>query len=259
MNDILQLKNKKIVIMGIANERSLAWGVAKSLHHAGAKLIFTYRKERSLTKLTSLLEKHELEAELIVACDVSDDDSIKQAFTMIGDKVEKIDGVVHAIAFAHGEDLHGDFIDTSRSGYAFAQDTSTYSLIAVSREARPYLTNGSAIVTMSALGAERVLDGYKVMGVAKAALESTCKHLALDLGESNIRINTISAGPIRTLAAKGIPTFLKMLQDAKEKAPLKRNVTQEEVGNMTMVLLSPISSGVTGEVLHVDAGFNIMG
>ena len=259
MNDILQLKNKAIVIMGIANERSLAWGVAKVLHDAGAKLIFTYRKERSLSKLTDLLAKHGITATLVVACDVSNDDSVKMAFNSIGEKVGKIDGIVHAIAFAHGEDLHGDFIDTSRDGYAFAQDTSAYSLIAVSREARPYLNDGASIVTMSALGAERVLEGYKVMGVAKAALESTCKHLALDLGESNVRINAISAGPIRTLAAKGIPSFQRMLQEAKAKAPLKRNVTQEEVANMTMMLLSPISSGVTGEVLHVDGGYNIMG
>lgn len=259
MENILQLKAKNIVIMGVANERSLAWGVAKTLHHAGANLIYTYRKERSLNKLTSLLEKHNMNAELVVACDVSSDESIKEAFNEIGEKAGQIDGIVHAIAFAHGEDLHGDFINTSRSGYAFAQDTSAYSLIAVAREARRFLTDGASIVTMSALGAERVLDGYKVMGVAKAALESTCKHLALDLGESNIRVNTISAGPIRTLAAKGIPTFQKMLQDSKEKAPLKRNVTQEEVGNMTMMLLSPISSGVTGEVLHVDAGYNIIG
>lgn len=259
MNDLIQLKDKNIVIMGVANERSLAWGIAKTLHKAGANLIFTYRKERSYQKLIQLLEKENIEHTLTVACDVNEDDSLQQAFTKIGEEVNTIHGIVHAIAFAHGEDLHGDFVNTTRSGYAFAQDTSAYSLIAVAREAKPYLEAGSSIITMSALGAERALDGYKVMGVAKAALESTCKYLALDLGEANIRINAISAGPIRTLAAQGVPTFKQMLRDTKEKAPLKRNVTQEEVGNAALMLLSPLSSGITGEIVHVDAGYNIVG
>ena len=259
MRDILQLENKTFVIMGVANERSLAWGVAESLYQAGAKLIFTYRKERSLEKINKLLEKHNYEAELVVACDVNDDESIKTAFMEIGHKAGEINGVIHSIAFAHGEDLKGDFLDTSRSGYAFAQDTSAYSLIAVAREAKPFLAEGSAIVTMSALGAERALEGYKVMGVAKAALESAMKYLALDLGTENIRINAVSAGPIRTLAAKGIPSFNNMLRGIEESAPLKRNVTQREVGDMTLTLLSPLSRGVTGEVIHVDAGYHITG
>lgn len=248
--DLLQLENKVIVIMGVANERSLAWGVAKSLHAAGAKLIFTYRKERSKAKLDKLLEEHQLNAELVVPCDVNNDESIKECFTQIGRQVTSIHGIVHSIAFAHGEDLKGDFVETTRSGYAFAQDTSAYSLIAVTREAKPYLVDGSSIVTMSALGAERALDGYKVMGIAKAALESAVKYLALDLGKENIRVNAISAGPIRTLAAKGIPSFNHMLRDIEERAPLKRNVTQEEVGDMTLTLLSRLSRGVTGEVIH---------
>lgn len=259
MNDLLQLTEKNIVIMGVANERSLAWGAAKVLHQAGARLIFTYRKERSYKKLMKLLEQEQLNNVLTVSCDVNDDESIHQAFATITDQVEHIDGIVHAIAFAHGEDLQNDFINTTRSGYAFAQDTSAYSLIAVAREARPYLTQGASIVTMSALGAERVLDGYKVMGVAKAALESTCKHLAAEVGKDNIRVNAISAGPIRTLAAQGVPTLKQMLTDTKEKAPLKRNITQEEVGNATLMLLSPLSSGITGETIHVDGGYHIMG
>ncbi len=245
--------------MGVANQRSLAWGVARSLHKAGAKLIFTYRKERSLSKLNKLLEEASINAELVVQCDVNDDESIHGAFQQIGEKVGKIHGVIHSIAFAHGEDLKASFAETSRSGYAFAQDTSAYSLIAVAREAKPFLTDGSSIVTMSALGAERALDGYKVMGVAKAALESSMKYLALDLGEDNIRVNAISAGPIRTLAAKGIPSFNQMLKEIEEKAPLKRNVTQEEVGDMTVTLLSPLSRAVTGEVVHVDCGYSIVG
>ncbi|WP_186578852.1 enoyl-ACP reductase FabI [Aquibacillus kalidii] len=259
MEDLLQLKEKTFVVMGVANQRSLAWGVAQSLYKAGAKVIFTYRKERSLSKLNKLLSEHNFEAELVVQCDVNNDESINQAFTEIKEKVGTIHGVVHSIAFAHGEDLKSEFIDTSRSGYAFAQDTSAYSLIAVAREAKMCLADGSSIVTMSALGAERALDGYKVMGVAKAALESSVKYLALDLGQENIRVNAISAGPIRTLAAKGIPSFNQMLHDIEQKAPLKRNVTQEEVGDMTIVLLSSISRGVTGEVVHVDSGYNIMG
>ncbi|QTM99192.1 enoyl-ACP reductase FabI [Sediminibacillus dalangtanensis] len=258
MEDILQLKDKHIVVMGVANERSLAWGVAKSLAKAGAKLTFTYRKERSYQKLTKLFEKNELTAEHVTVCDINEDESIKNAFADIHEKAGRIDGVVHSIAFAHGEDLKGAFVDTSRSGYAFAQDTSAYSLIAVSREAKPYMTEGGAIITMSALGGERTLEGYKVMGVAKAALESSVRYLALDLGADGIRVNTISAGPIRTLAAKGIPGFNDMLHDIESRAPLKRNVTQEEVGDMAAVMMSPLSRGVTGETVHVDAGYNIM-
>ncbi|WP_226038227.1 enoyl-ACP reductase FabI [Aquibacillus saliphilus] len=259
MEDLLQLKNKNIVVMGVANERSLAWGVAKSLSKAGAKLTFTYRKERSLNKLNKLLNDNNIHAEVVVACDVNNDESIKHAFTEINNQVGKIDGLVHSIAFANAEDLKGDFVETSRSGYAFAQDTSAYSLIAVAREAKPYMTDGGSIITMSALGAERALEGYKVMGVAKAALESSVKYLALDLGKDNIRVNAISAGPIRTLAAKGIPSFNEMLRGIEEQSPLKRNVTQEEVGDMTLTLLSALSRGVTGEVVHVDSGYNIMG
>jgi enoyl-[acyl-carrier protein] reductase I len=259
MGDLLNLQDKTFVVMGVANQRSLAWGVAQSLYKAGAKLIFTYRKERSLSKLTKLLDESNKQAELVVQCDVNKDESIRQAFSEIKEKVGTIHGVVHSIAFAHGEDLKSEFIDTTRSGYAFAQDTSAYSLIAVAREAKVCLAEGSSIVTMSALGAERALDGYKVMGVAKAALESAVKYLALDLGKENIRVNAISAGPIRTLAAKGIPSFNQMLHDIEEKSPLKRNVTQEEVGDMTITILSSLSRGVTGEVVHVDSGYNIMG
>jgi len=259
MEDLLKLKDKNIVIMGVANERSLAWGVAKSLYKAGANLIFTYRKERSLSKITKLLGDNEFEAKLVVECDVNNDESIKQAFTTIGEKVENIHGVVHSVAFAHAEDLKGNFVDTTRSGYAFAQDTSAYSLIAVARESKPYMTEGGSIITMSYLGAERAVEGYNVMGVAKAALESSVKYLALDLGKDNIRVNAISAGAIRTLAAKGIPSFNQILHKIEETAPLKRNVTQEEVGDMTLALMSHLSRGVTGEIVYVDSGYNILG
>ena len=259
MRDLIQLKDKNVVVMGVANERSIAWGVAKSLYDVGANLIFTYRKDRSLGKIEKLLADNNLEAKLVVACDVNSDESIKAAFEQIGAEVGVIHGIVHSVAFANGEDLKGAFINTSRDGYAFAQDTSAYSLIATAREAAPFMTDGGSIVTMSYLGAERVLEGYNVMGIAKASLEASVKYLALDLGKNNVRVNAISAGAIRTLAAKGISSFNTILHQIEEKAPLKRNVTQEEVGDMTVALLGNLSRGVTGEIVYVDAGYNIMG
>ncbi|WOV86343.1 SDR family oxidoreductase [Sporosarcina oncorhynchi] len=259
MEDLLKLKGKNIVVMGVANERSIAWGIAKSLFDIGANVIFTYRKERSLAKLETALEKNGLEAKMIVQCDVNEDESIQQAFTQIGEAVGSIHGLVHSVAFAHAEDLKNDFVETSRSGYAFAQDTSAYSLIATAREARRYMTEGASIITMSYLGAERVLDGYNVMGVAKAALEASMRYLANDLGKDGIRVNALSAGAVRTLSAKGVPSFNTILGQIKEKAPLKRNITNEEVAKMSIVMLSDLSSGVTGELIYVDAGYNIMG
>ncbi|GAA0325396.1 enoyl-ACP reductase FabI [Bacillus carboniphilus] len=259
MEDLLQLKGKNIVIMGVANERSIAWGITKSLQKAGANLIFTYRLERSLGKLTQLLEKYDFSATHIAQCDVNSDESIHNAFNEIGEKVGVIHGVVHSVAFAHAEDLKGDFVDTSREGFAFAADTSAYSLVAVSKAAKPFMTEGGSVVTMSYLGAERVVPGYNVMGVAKAALEASMRYLTVDMGAQNVRVNAISAGPIRTLAAKGVPGFNDILKTIEEKAPLKKNVTQEEVGDMTLALLSNLSRGVTGEVIYVDSGYNIVG
>ncbi|MGV3466736.1 MAG: enoyl-ACP reductase FabI [Heyndrickxia sp.] len=259
MEDLLKLKDKNIVVMGVANERSIAWGVAQSLHKAGANLIFTYRLERSLGKLTQLLEKYNYPKSLVVQCDVNNDESVQNAFKEIGEKAGVIHGVVHSVAFAHAEDLKGDFIDTSREGYAFAQDTSAYSLVAAAKAAKPFMTEGGSIVTMSYLGAARAIPGYNVMGVAKAALESCVKYLTFDLGKENIRVNAISAGPIRTLAAKGVPGFNDIMKMIEEKAPLKKNVTAEEVGDMTLALLSHLSRGVTGEVIYVDSGYNIVG
>ncbi|WP_186671717.1 enoyl-ACP reductase [Sporosarcina sp. BP05] len=259
MEDLLKIKGKNIVVMGVANERSIAWGVAKTLFAVGANVIFTYRKERSLAKLEKLLSSAGYEAKLIVQCDVNEDESIHEAFGKIGAEVGTIHGVVHSLAFAHAEDLKNDFVETTRSGYAFAQDTSSYSLIATAREARPFMTDGGSIVTMSYLGAQRVLDGYNVMGVAKAALEASVRYLAFDLGKENIRVNAISAGAIRTLSAKGIASFNTILTQIEENAPLRRNVTQDEVADMTLVTLSNLSRGVTGEIIYVDAGYNIMG
>ncbi|MFJ7972118.1 enoyl-ACP reductase FabI [Psychrobacillus sp. NPDC096389] len=259
MKDLIQLKDKNIVVMGVANERSLAWGVAKSLFDVGANVIFTYRKERSLGKLEKALASNDFEAKLIVECDVNSDESIKTAFEKIGSEVGVIHGVVHSVAFAHAEDLKNDFLQTTRDGYAFAQDTSAYSLIAAAREAAPFMTEGGSIVTMTYLGAERVLEGYNVMGIAKASLEASVRYLALDLGKHNIRVNAVSAGAVRTLAAKGVSSFNTILHKIEETSPLKRNVTAEEVGDMTVGLLGNLSRGVTGEVVYVDSGYNIMG
>lgn len=257
--DILQLKDKNIVVMGVANERSIAWGIAKKLLEVGANVIFTYRKERSKGKIEKVLNDYRDYNTAVVECDVNSDESIAAAFQQIGEQFGVVHGIVHSVAFANAEDLHNRFVETSRDGYAFAQDTSAYSLIAVAKAALPYMTEGGSIVTMSYLGAERVLDGYNVMGVAKAALEASTRYLAADLGAKGIRVNAISAGAIRTLAAKGVPSFNTILHQIEEKSPLKRNITQEEVANMTMVMLSNLSSGVTGETIYVDSGYHIMG
>ncbi|AMW98615.1 enoyl-ACP reductase FabI [Rummeliibacillus sp. G93] len=259
MDNLFQLKDKNIVVMGVANDRSIAWGTAKALIEVGANVIFTYRKERSLKKLEKQLANYEDIQPLLIQCDVNSDESIQHAFNEISEKVGTIHGIVHSVAFAHAEDLKNRFVETSREGYAFAQDTSAYSLIAVANAARPFMTEGGSIVTMTYLGAERVLEGYNVMGVAKAALEASVRYLAADVGTDGIRVNAISAGAIKTLAAKGVPSFNTILNKIEESAPLKRNVTLEEVANMTVVMLSQLSSGITGEVIYVDSGYHILG
>ncbi|WP_263620884.1 enoyl-ACP reductase FabI [Halobacillus litoralis] len=259
MEDILQMKDKNIVVMGVANKRSLAWGVARSLYKAGANIIFTYRKERSYTKLQKLLEEEAMQAEAVVQCDVNNDESIQEAFAKIGEQTGVIHGVCHSIAFAHAEDLKGDFIETSRDGFAFAQDTSAYSLVAVAKASRPYMTEGGSMIAMSYLGAERVVKGYNVMGVAKASLEAAVRYLAEDMGQHQVRVNAISAGAVRTLAAKGVPSFNEILNKIEETSPLRKNVTQEEVGDMTLAMMSHLSRGVTGEIVYVDSGYNILG
>jgi enoyl-[acyl-carrier protein] reductase I len=257
--DLIQLAGKNIVVMGVANERSIAWGVAKRLMEVGANVIFTYRKERSKGKIEKLLADYSNHKTAVAECDVNSDKSIAKAFEEIGTEFGTIHGIVHSVAFAHAEDLKNRFVETTREGYAFAQDTSAYSLVAVSKAAKPYLAEDASIVTMSYLGAERVLDGYNVMGVAKAALEAAMRYLAADLGADGIRVNAISAGAIRTLAAKGVPSFNQILHKIEDTAPLKRNTNQEEVADMTMVMLSRLSRGVTGETIYVDSGYNIMG
>lgn len=253
------LKGKNIVIMGVANRRSIAWGITKSLHNAGANLIFTNRQERSYKRLTQLLDKNDIDAKLIVSCDVADDDSIKNAFAEIKEKVGVIHGLVHSVAFANRDELKGEYANTSRDGFLLAQDISAYSLVAVTREARKLMTEGGSIVTQSYYGAERVVKNYNVMGVAKASLEASVMYLAEDVGKDNVRVNAISSGPIRTLSAKGVSGLNEIHNIIEERAPLRRNVDQEEVGDATMFLLSDLSRGITGEVIHVDSGFHIMG
>ncbi len=253
------MSNKVIVVMGVANDRSIAWGVARSLYSQGAKLIFTYRKERSLEKLLKLLEQHEMEALQTVSCDVLDDASVAAAFAEIGKVTGTIHGVVHSVAFADKDELKGEYVDTTRDGYMLAQSSSSYSLVAVAREAKGLMTEGGSIVTQSYIGAERVVRNYNVMGVAKAALEASVRYLAEDLGKYGIRVNAVSAGPIRTLAAKGVSGFNDIMSTIEERAPLRRNIDQDEVGDASMFLLSGLSRGITGEVLHVDAGYHILG
>ncbi|MBN2984556.1 MULTISPECIES: enoyl-ACP reductase FabI [Cohnella] len=253
------LENKVIVVMGVANKRSIGWGIAKSLHKQGAKLVFTYRQDRSLDKLTELLAEQSIEPLLKVRCDVLDDESVAGAFAEIGEKVGTVHGVVHSLAFSDKDELKGEYVNTTREGYLLAQNASSYSLVAVAREARKIMTEGGGIVTQTYIGAERVVKNYNVMGVAKAALEASVRYLAEDLGKDGIRVNAVSAGPIRTLAAKAVSGFNDIMSTIEEKAPLRKNVDQDEVGDATMFLLSDLSRGITGEVLHVDSGYHIMG
>jgi enoyl-[acyl-carrier protein] reductase I len=253
------LEGKNIVVMGVANERSIAWGITKSLHNAGANLIFTNRQERSHQKLVKLLESNNMEATLLVNCDVANDESIQAAFAEIKEKVGVIHGVIHSVAFAKREELKGEYADTSRDGFLLAQEISAYSLVAVTKAAKELMTEGGSIVTQTYLGSERVIPNYNVMGVAKASLEASVRYLAEDMGKYNIRVNAISAGPIRTLSAKGVSGFNDKANVIVEKAPLRRNVDQDQVGDATLFFISDLSRGVTGEVLHVDSGFHIIG
>lgn len=253
------LDGKNVVIMGVANDRSIAWGITKSLHRAGANLIFTYRQERSHQKLAKLLEQHDITPKLIVSCDVASDESIEAAFAEIKDKVGVIHGLVHSVAFANREELKGEYANTSRDGFLLAQNISAYSLVAVTRAAKELMTEGGSIVTQTYLGSERVVKNYNVMGVAKASLEASVRYLAEDMGKYGIRVNAISAGPIRTLSAKGVSGFNEINAVIEEKAPLRRSVDQDQVGDATLFFMSDLSRGVTGEVLHVDSGFHIIG
>ena len=250
------MEGKRGIIFGVANDMSIAWGIARQLRAEGATLAFTYLNEALERRVRPLAES--VDAELILPCDVSNDEEIEAVFKTVGEKWGEIDFVVHAIAFANREDLKHSFSQTSREGFRLAMDISAYSLVAVTRYAAPLMKKGGSIVTMTYLGATRAVPNYNVMGVAKAALESSTRYLAAELGEKGIRVNAISAGPIRTLAASGIANFKKKISLMDDNAPLRRTVTQEEVGKSALYLLSDLGSGVTGEVHFVDAGFNFV-
>lgn len=250
------MDGKRGIIFGVANDMSIAWGIAQQLRAAGATLAFTYLNESLEKRVRPLAES--LQAPLILPCDVASDASIEAAFAAVREAWGTIDFVVHSVAFANREDLKNPFSQTSREGFALAMDVSAYSLVAVTRCALPLLNPGGSVVTLSYLGAERAVPGYNVMGVAKAALEAAVRYLAAELGERKIRVNAISAGPIRTLAASAVGDFKSKIKLMDEFAPLRRTVTQEEVGKSALYLLSDLGSGVTGEVHYVDGGFNIV-
>ncbi len=251
------LDGRVAVVFGVANKRSIAWSIAQGLHRAGAKLAITYQNERLEQEAKDLILS--LPGAEAFMCDVSKDEEIERVFSKLKDRYGKLHIVVHSVAFAPPEELKGEFINTSREGFRIAHDVSVYSLIAVSRAAAPLMEDGGSIITMSYFGAEKVVPHYNVMAVAKAALECTVRYLASDLGPKKIRVNTISAGPIKTLAARGISGLSEMLKSHAERSPLKRNVDVNEVGSTGVFLASDASSGITGEVIYVDCGYNIMG
>ena len=251
------LDGKTALIFGVANDHSIAWGIAEAFHAEGAEVGFS--------SVESLIERRvrplaaSIGSTFVEACDVQSDEQIAHVFARWGETHESLDILVHALAYARREDLEGNFVDTSRDGFALALDVSAYSLVALTHAARPYLGRGSSVMTLSYLGAERVVDNYNVMGVAKAALEASVRYLAADLGPEGVRVNAISAGPVRTLAASGIAGFKRIYSGFAEVVPLRANITPEDVGKSAVYLASDLSSAVTGETLHVDGGFSIMG
>lgn len=251
------LKGKRGLIMGVANDRSIAWGIAKARADAGADLAFTYQGEMLEKRVRPLAES--VNSTMLTTCDVTDDESIDKAFTYIEDEWGGLDFVVHAIAFSDKKELDGLYLDTSRENFKRSMDISVYSFTAVAQRAARLMEDGGSLVTLSYYGAEQVIPHYNVMGVAKAALECSVRYLATDLGARNIRVNSISAGPIKTLAASGIGDFRYILKWNELNSPLKRNVTIEDVGRAGLFLLSDLGSGVTGENLHVDAGYHTVG
>jgi enoyl-[acyl-carrier protein] reductase I len=253
------LDGKTGIVFGVANKRSIAWAIAKALSREGMKLAFTYQGERlkeSVEALSSTIPDSPL-----LECDVTRDSDIDAVIHAVDEKWGRLDAVVHSVAFAPKEDLENDFVKTSREGFKTAHDISAYSLVALTRAAVPLFekNGGGAVIALSYYGAEKAVEGYNVMGVAKASLEASVRYLAANLGPVNVRVNAISAGPVNTLAARGISGFTTMLKHHADRAPMRRNVTLEEIGNTALFLLSPMSSGITGEVVHVDCGYNIVG
>ncbi|AZU61281.1 enoyl-ACP reductase FabI [Neobacillus mesonae] len=252
------LAGKTFIVMGVANKRSIAWGIARSLHNAGARLVFTYAGERLESSVRELADSLEAEGTLVLPCDVTSDEDIANCFAQIKEAVGTIHGLAHCIAFAKTEELKGEYLNTTRDGFLLAHNISSYSLTAVAKEARGLMTEGGSIVTLTYLGGERAIKNYNVMGVAKASLDASVRYLAADLGKDGIRVNSISAGPIRTLSAKVIGEFNTILKDIEENAPLRRTTTPEEVGDAAVFLFSNMSRGITGENIHVDSGYHIL-
>ncbi|MDZ7713792.1 MAG: enoyl-ACP reductase FabI [Rhodovibrio sp.] len=251
------MQGKRGLIMGVANNRSIAWGIAKTAHAAGARLGFTYQNDALLKRIRPLAEQ--VEAEILEPCDVSDDDSIQAVFDKVEETWGEIDFIVHAIAYADRDELTDTYVRTSRGGFLRSLEISCYSFTAVAQRAVPLMNEGGSLLTLTYYGAERVMPHYNVMGVAKAALESSVRYLASDLGDAGIRVNAISAGPIRTLAASGIGDFRYILKWNELNSPLRQNVTIDQVGKAGLYLLSDMSSAVTGEVHHVDSGYHTVG
>ena len=257
---MLDLTGKNAFVTGIANNRSIAWGIAQQLHKAGANLGVTYLPDdrgRFKQKVSELVEP--LNPSIFVPCNVQNDEQVTAAFETVKEKWGKLDILIHCLAFANKDDLAGDFSTVSREGYNLAMEVSAYSLVQLCRAAQPLMTDGGSVVTLTYVGGVRVIPNYNVMGIAKAALEMNVRYLASEMGPQNIRVNAISAGPIRTLASSAVGGILDMIRHVEEVAPLRRTVTQEEVGNTAAFLCSDLSSGVTGQVLYVDAGYEIMG
>lgn len=251
------MEGKKGIIMGIANERSLAWGVAQSLAAQGAEMVFSYQSETLHKRVKPLAES--LGNVEMIECDVCSDSSVESLFSRLGEKFGKIDFLVHAIAFSDREELTGPYVNTSRKNFLNTMDISCYSFTSVCQHAQKYLNDGASILTLTYLGADRVMPHYNVMGVAKAALQASIKYLAVDFGSRNIRVNGLSAGPVRTLASAGIGEFHYILKWNQYNSPLKRNTTLADVGGTALFLLSDLSSGVTGEIVYTDSGYHVVG
>lgn len=253
------LEGKTGIVLGVANKRSIAWAIAQALSDAGMRLAFTYQGDRLRDTVTGLAST--LEGSLLLPCDVTSDEEIDAVFRSVGEEFGSLDCLVHSVAFAPREDLERDFIETSRSGFATSHDISAYSLVALTRAAAPLMekAGGGSVMALSYYGAEKAVEGYNVMGVAKASLEASIRYLAANLGPRNIRVNGISAGPVNTLAARGIKGFTTMLKHHAEKAPMRRNIELEEVGGTALFLALPWSGGITGEIIHVDCGYHAVG
>ena len=252
------MREKFCLVTGVANHRSIAWSIARALDREGARLAISYLGEREKQGIDKIVDQLQ-QPPLLVACDATQDDSVAAACETVGNEFGRLDSLMHSIAFAKREDLEGRYTDTSRDGYHLALEVSAYTLNALVRGAEPLMQEGGSVVAMTFLGSERAMRNYNVMGVAKAALESGIRYLASELGEKGIRVNGLSAGPIKTLASRGIRDFTSMLKVHEERAALRRNVSVEEVANTALFLSSDLSSGITGEVIYVDGGYRIMG